>query len=290
MSLRPHGPGAAPRLLAAVVGAAAVVAALQSGGAAPSRDETAPVVALSSPPPPVAVPPAQGSGWLLRSGGWFIRVDGAEIELPPLSPPEAEAIPSPLASNASRFDALIISNALQHGFDWRLIAALIYEESGFKPESRSPKGAVGLMQVRPIAAEQIGMERFEAPADNIEAGVKYLRHLDHMFDQARGDDRLGLILAAYNMGPAHVRDAQWLAQYYGYDPNRWRLSMDRILPLLEEPIIHKALPAGYAQGRATVSYVERVLKRFRQYQREKADVADVTADALSSSPGRFGSG
>ena len=286
MSMRPQGFVGAPRLVAAVMGVAAVALALQPGGAAPDRDESASVVAPSSPPP-LAAPVAKGSGWLLRTGGWYIRVDGAEIELPGFAAAPVEPMPS---SPARTIDELIIANAKQQGFDWRLIAALIFEESGFKPESRSPKGAVGLMQVRPIAAEQIGMARFEAPADNIEAGVKYLRYLDDMFDQARGDDRLSLILAAYNMGPAHVRDAQWLALHYGFDPNRWCLSMDRILPLLEEPQFHRALPAGFAQGRATVSYVERVLKRFRRYQRETPDLADIAAEAPSSSPGRLGNG
>lgn len=286
MSLRPQDSGGAPRLVAAVMGVVAVGLALQQGGVSPHPDTA---IAVAAPqvvaPAPATAPAPKGSGWLLRSGGWYIRVDGAEIELPSFARPEAENKLDDVACVASPFDHLIVANAKLHGFDWRLIAALIFEESRFKPESRSAKGAIGLMQVRPIAAEQIGMQHFEEPADNIQAGVKYLRHLDDMFDQARGDDRLGLILAAYNMGPAHVRDAQLLAQRYGYDPNRWQMSMERIIPLLEEPRFHKDLPAGFARGTDVVSYVDRVLKRYRQYQREMSDAPGITADALSSSAG-----
>jgi len=271
--------------VAAVLGVAAVVIALRQSGATPAPDlpawPTAVPSGASSAPP--ILPTVRGAGWLLRSGGWYIRVDGSEIEIPSFARAEpAEELES-VACSATPFDDLIIRNAKRHGFDWRLIAALIFEESRFKPDSRSPKGAVGLMQVRAIAAEQIGMDRFEAPADNIQAGVKYLRHLDDMFAAARGDDRLSLVLAAYNMGPAHVRDAQALAERYGYDPNRWQLSMERIVPLLEEARFHKDLPSGFAKGSEVVSYVARVLKRYGQYQREMSDAPAITADALSTS-------
>jgi len=274
----------APRGLAVVLGGAAVAIALQTREKPPELPTTE-ELAVGEPEPTGSNPPAPtnlGSGWLLRSGGWYIRVDGAEIELPSF----ARATPDPkleeIACPLSPFDDLIVRQAKLHGFDWRLIAALIFEESRFKPDSLSSKGAVGLMQVRAIAAEQVGMERFHAPSDNIQAGVKYLRHLDGLFDSARGEDRLRLVLAAYNMGPSHVRDAQSLAQRYGYDPNRWNFSMDRILPLLEEPRFHKDLPSGFARGRDTVSYVDRVVRRYEQYQREMSDAPAITADALSS--------
>ena len=225
--------------------------------------------------------------WALRSGGWYIRVDGAEVPLPTFA--ELTAVPprASLATALSPFDHLIVHHAKAEGFDWRLIAALMFEESRFDPNSRSDKGAYGLMQVRPIAAEAVGAQHFTAPDDNVKTGVRYLHQLDGIFKEARGRDRLRLVLAAYNMGPGHVRDAQTLARRFGYDPNRWEDAMELMLPLLEEPNIAKQLPNGFAKGRDTIAYVERILER---YQRYKAQAVGLDDDALSSSEGSAANG
>lgn len=287
-----------------ILTATAVGTALTRREDAAGRSGQTPVPSVSATSDVASAQPpnAAGSGWVLRSGGWYIRVDASDVELPPLSeaaPHAAEVEKDPrqepapvLANGRLPFDELILRNAQQHGFDWRLIAALIFEESRFKPESRSTQGAIGLMQVRPIAAEQIGMDKFDEPADNIRAGVKYLRYLDDQFADARGDDRLSLVLAAYNMGPAHVRDAQSLAEYYGFDPNRWQMSMERILPLLEDPEVHKFLASGFAKGTDVVDYVDRVRRRFAQYRRDLTELPGNSAEAVSNvrptDPGELG--
>jgi membrane-bound lytic murein transglycosylase F len=205
----------------------------------------------------------------LRVDGWVIAVEGLDA-----SKPEAAA-PRPIARvrvarrpTVSRYEHLIRWHAASHGFDWRLVEALIHEESRFRADAVSTKGAVGLMQVREIAAADVGETRFHEPDDNIRTGVRYLKRLDAMFPAAYGRDRLALVLAAYNAGPAHVQDAQVLARAYGFDPHRWEGSMARMIPLLEDPTFHRRLPAGYAQGRAVVTYVERILAR---YERAKAE-------------------
>lgn len=208
--------------------------------------------------------------------GWVIEVEGvAAAILPPSGPrrrPSVAAVGRSVRPPLSRYDHLIHWHASSHGLDWRLVAALIQEESGFRPEAVSPRGAIGLMQVRPIAAEDVGESDFSAPNDNIRTGVRYLKRLEAMFAPvAQGRDRLGLVLAAYNMGPAHVRDAQALARHYGFDPNRWENAMARILPLLEDPRFHRRLPAGYAQGRRTVTYVERILGRYERFRVEAGE-------------------
>ena len=223
-----------------------------------------PVVAASVPAPQMPEPRT----WALRAGGWYIRVDGTEIAIPTFDEQTAAPPRASLAVSLSPFDHLILHHAAAEGFDWRLIAAVIFEESHFNPSSRSDKGAYGLMQVRPIAAEAVGEESFKAPDDNVRTGVRYLRQLDEMFNDAQGTDRLGLVLAAYNVGPGHVRDAQLLARNFGYDQNRWRDGIDLMLPLLEEPAIYQQLPNGFAHGNDTVAYVERVLQRYRRYKRD----------------------
>jgi len=271
--------GGAVRVLALAAAGAAVVAVLQR---APTRQLEERSVDAARPPSATdpAVPPRS---WVLHTGGWYIRVDGAEIPLPTLAEQTASRPRASGAMALSPFDHLIVHHAKEEGFDWRLITALIFEESRFDPTSESDKGAYGLMQVRPIAAEAVGAERYAEPDDNVRTGVRYLRQLDTMFSDAPDHDRLSLVLAAYNMGPGHVRDAQTLARQLGYDPNRWEGAMAAMLPLLEDPDVYTQLPNGFAKGRDAVGYVHRILVRYHQYQRETADSLDLNADALSTS-------
>lgn len=229
---------------------------------------------------PAPEPPAPRA-WALRSGGWYIRVDATEIVIPTVDEQTAAPPRASLAVSLSPFDRLIVHHANAEGFDWRLIAAVIFEESRFDPSSRSDKGAVGLMQVRPIAAEAVGADHFKAPDDNVKTGVRYLRQLDEMFHEAAAEERLGLVLAAYNVGPGHVRDAQLLARRFGYDPNRWQDGIDLMLPLLEEPAIYEQLANGFAHGSDTVAYVQRILERYKRYKRE---MPAHDAEAVSSTP------
>lgn len=209
--------------------------------------------------------------WSLQAGGWFIRVDGAEVDLPSLAqqttPPRLIRGPQPL----SPYDYLIAHHAEAQGLDWRLVAALIFEESRFDPAAESDAGAYGLMQVRPIAAAAVGAHSFKAPGDNIRTGARYLRQLSETFTESHGGEHLALVLAAYNIGPGHLHDAQRLARRVGYDPNVWDESMELVLPLLEQPAIcvqPKLVAKGCARGRDTVAYVGRVLARYEMYRRQ----------------------
>lgn len=217
----------------------------------------------------------------VRVDGWIIEVDqvaAIETEPPAEVLPRVAVVRRSPGATISNWDRLIHHHAAAEGLDWRLIAALIFEESRFKSDSVSPKGAVGLMQVRPVAAEDVGETFFREPADNIRTGIRYLKRLDGMFAAAAGRDRLAIVLAAYNMGPAHVQDAQLLARQYGFDPHRWDNALALMLPLLEDSDFHRRLPAGYAQGRATVTYVERILTRFERYKAEADAVPGLASD------------
>ncbi len=286
MLRRPSFISGALRGVAAGLGGAAIAVVLHWGVAErPSGDPPAPVAhepAAAEPapvaPPRPAPPVAPSRSWALQTGGWYIRVDGADVALPTVRELTAARPRVSLTWSISPFDHVIAYHAKAEGFDWRLIAALIFEESRFNPNSESDKGAVGLMQVRPIAAEAVGAARFTAPDDNIKTGLQYLKQLDEMFHAATGNDRLRLVLAAYNIGPGHVRDAQTLARRFGYDPNRWEDAMDLMLPLLEQPRIYEHLPNGFAKGRDTVAYVQRILDRYRRY----TAAASPDSEALSS--------
>jgi len=268
----PFGLSGALRWGAAVVGMAALAVVLQPQHAKRSL-AAAPSAPGSVDPQPDAL--QRPGTWSLRAGGWYIRVDGAEVPVPALSDLTAAPPRARLAITISPFDRLIAHHAEAEGFDWRLIAALIFEESGFNPFSRSDKGAVGLMQVRPIAAESVGADHFKTPADNVQAGVRYLRQLDEMFHTVTGRERLPIVLAAYNIGPGHVRDAQMLARRFGYDPNRWESALELMLPLLEQPSLYAPLSNGYAKGSETVAYVRRILDRYERYRVQTAMPVDV---------------
>jgi membrane-bound lytic murein transglycosylase F len=167
----------------------------------------------------------------------------------------------------SRYDPLIVRYAEEAGFDWRLVAALIFEESRFNHKQVSERGAYGLMQITPIAAQEIGVKKYTAPRDNIEAGVKYLQTLARQFPYGPRKDRLALVLASYLLGPGRVEDAQQLARMQGYDPHCWSESMEQVLPLLEDPVYYRDTRYGYAPGTYAVRYVNAVLRRYALYTR-----------------------
>jgi soluble lytic murein transglycosylase-like protein len=104
-----------------------------------------------------------------------------------------------LGERAAQFDALIEENAQAHGVNPHLVLAVIQQESGFNPKARSHKGAMGLMQLMPATAEELGVSDPYNPSENIRGGVAYLKGLLVKFQQ-----NVELALAAYNAGPTAV--------------------------------------------------------------------------------------
>jgi membrane-bound lytic murein transglycosylase F len=170
-----------------------------------------------------------------------------------------------MAKRLSRYDHLIARRAEEAGFDWRLVAALIFEESRFDNQRVSEAGAYGLMQITPMAAQDMGVKNYTAPRGTITAGVKYLQTLARQFPYGHPDDRLALILAGYFLGAGHVEDAQRLARVLGYDPHCWEESMELVLPLLEDPAHYTQTQYGSAPGSRAVHYVNAIQKRYALY-------------------------
>lgn len=139
-------------------------------------------------------------------------------------------IKNPLAGNPGKklaaYAPLFKEYAAEYGFDWRLISAMAFQESGFDQSKVSPEGAVGIMQVRPDTAAdpQVGIPDISSVENNIQAGVKYLKFLqDQYFDDAAilPRDQVRFSLAAYNAGPVRMRRARKKALNMHLDPNRW---------------------------------------------------------------------
>lgn len=155
------------------------------------------------------------------------------------------------------------------GWDWRLIAAQCYQESGFDPNARSWAGACGLMQIMPATAAHLGLSqsRIYEPNDNIAAAARYLHELRGMFAAVRDrEEQTKFVLAAYNAGPGHVQDAMALARKYGRNPHSWAEVSYYILHLSEarfyrDPVVKH----GYMIGEETYNYVLSVWERWRAY-------------------------
>ena len=169
----------------------------------------------------------------------------------------------------SKYDALFQKYAPVARWDWRLMAAQCYQESCFDPQARSWAGARGLMQIMPKTAAHLGlpMEQIHDPEANISAAARYLQQLMQTFgDIPNVHERQNFVLAAYNGGAGHVRDAMALARKHGADTRTWG-SVSRYLALLSNPEYYRdpVVKNGYMRSSETIDYVERIRSRYSQY-------------------------
>lgn len=163
-----------------------------------------------------------------------------------------------LRSRLPKYQPIIQSTADDYGFDWRFIAAQIYQESHFNPMAKSHAGAYGLMQLTEKTAAQFGINDIYDPEENIRAGVRHLRYLYDYFREAEGEDRLYLALAAYNIGQGHLMDARRLAERQQLDPDKWS-SVSETLPLLRQSKYYKQSIYGFCRGDEPVKYVKQTM-------------------------------
>ncbi len=170
----------------------------------------------------------------------------------------------------SAYDAIIKEESEKHNFDWRLIAALIYQESRFLPEVESWAGAIGLMQLMPQTAESFGVEKITSPQDNIQGGLKFLIWLNRRFedDIPDPDERLKFVLASYNVGPGHVEDAMRLAKKNNKNPHIWDDNVDYYLLNKSKPSFYNdpVVKYGYCRGEEPYHYVNDILERYTHYK------------------------
>lgn len=169
----------------------------------------------------------------------------------------------------SVYDNLFKAAQSVTGWDWRLIAAQCYQESAFDPNARSSVGAQGLMQLMPSTAREMGVEPHEIflPEQNVDAGARYIARLNHLFaDIRQPEERIRFVLASYNGGSFHIRDAMALARKNGRNPHRWDEVAPYVLALQKrEYYTDPVVKYGYMIGSETVNYVQRILLRWRDY-------------------------
>jgi len=148
------------------------------------------------------------------------------------------------------------------GLDWRLLAAVSYQESLWQPEATSKTGVRGLMMLTNDTAADMGVEDRLNPAQSIQGGSRYLAQIKNRLPQTiKEPNRTWFALAAYNIGLGHLHDARALAQAEGLNPDRWSDVMP-MLPLLMQKQWHEKTRYGYARGGETVHYVHSVRRYY----------------------------
>jgi len=148
--------------------------------------------------------------------------------------------------------------ALQYHLDWRLLAAMGYQESKWDPAAVSLSGARGLMQMTADTAAMVRFGDRHDPQASINGGAKYLARVVEMVPgRIPEPDRTWLAVAAYNVGYGHVEDARVLAQQTGRNPDRWQ-DVRATLPLLSQEKWYSRTRHGYARGWEPVRYVDNV--------------------------------
>jgi membrane-bound lytic murein transglycosylase F len=166
----------------------------------------------------------------------------------------------------SGYDELIRNQAESRGLDWRLVAALVYQESRFDPQAVSSAGAIGLMQVVPDFAADQADSLFD-PGANVRAGLRLLKGTYDGFAYLDSLERIRFTLAVYHAGYGHVTDARRIAMDLGRDPDLWAGSLDDALPRLMERSWYGESRHGFYRGAETVRYVEEIMNRFAMYAR-----------------------
>lgn len=166
-------------------------------------------------------------------------------------------------SYISPYDEIIRENADSLGWDWRLLAAVIYQESRFRHNVRSRRGAEGLMQMMPHTARRMEVEDLTDPSESIRAGAKYLKLLESYYYKWTDDsvERRKMTIAAYNAGEGRIRDCINYALWKGLKVSSWK-DVAAVIPEMDDDSILEldTVKAGRFKGKETVAYVDSVME------------------------------
>lgn len=168
-----------------------------------------------------------------------------------------------------QYDDLLKRYSAELNWDWRLLASQAFQESRLKPEARSWAGAVGILQLMPATARQFGVQNILDAEQNIQGAIKFLKWLNEFWSERIPDERerLKFILASYNSGAGHVKDAQRLTEKYGGNPQAWDdVSYWLLQKSTQQYSTDPVVKFGYCRGTEPVNYVNLILERFEHYK------------------------
>ena len=180
--------------------------------------------------------------------------------------------------------------ALETGLDWRLLAAIGYQESHWDPKAVSPTGVTGIMMLTKAAAKDLGVKSRTDPKESILGGARYILLVrEKIPDRIPEPDRLWMALAGYNVGFGHLEDARILTERHRDDPDKW-VDVKKYLPLLSKKKYYKTVKHGKARGREPVDYVDNIRSYYDllvwETNRQKVPVASGIPAQLTA-PGAF---
>jgi len=152
--------------------------------------------------------------------------------------------------------------AEEKAMDWRLLAAVGYQESHWNPRAVSPTGVRGLMMLTHVTAKEMGVKNRLDPIQSISGGASYLQRTKARIPKdIQEPDRTWFALASYNVGFGHLEDARIITEQQGGDPDRW-IDVKERLPLLQNKKWYKNTKYGYARGYEPVLYVQNIRRYY----------------------------
>ena len=161
-------------------------------------------------------------------------------------------------SRLPRYRAWFEQAGKEWGIDWRLLAAIGYQESHWRSQAISPTGVRGIMMLTQDTADYLGLDDRVDPQSSIFGGAQYFaRQTERIAETVDEPDRTWMALAAYNVGFNHVKDARWIVEQLGGNPNAW-VDLSKALPLLAQRKWYTRVPYGYARGWEPVLYVNNI--------------------------------
>ena len=166
----------------------------------------------------------------------------------------------------SPYDEIVQQEVKPYHFDWRLIVSQMYQESRFDPHASNPTGALGLMQMLPKTAKELGVTNLTEPEQAISSGVRYLDWTRNRFSKDLPvQEQIFFSLASYNAGYGHVKDAQRLARKMGLRDDKWFNNVERAMLLLQQRKYYQHARFGYVRGSEPVAYVRKIHQRYLSY-------------------------
>lgn len=198
-----------------------------------------------------------------------------------LNPINIAVFQQKIETDLPRFKPIFEEAGRRYLLDWRLLAAMSYQESYWNPAAVSPTGVRGIMMLTEVTAEHLGVNNRLDPTQSIHGGAAYLRSLHNNIPAAITEpDRTWMALAAYNVGFGHLEDARIITQTQKGDPNQWSDVKER-LPLLSKAAWHTKTRYGYARGYEPVEFVTRIRTYFEVLRKfDDDDRARRSTDAL----------
>ena len=170
----------------------------------------------------------------------------------------------------SPYDSLLRAEADSIGWDWKLLAALVWTESHFHIEASSPRGASGLMQMMPATAARYGADDLLDPQQSIRAGTRYLKRLGEFFEGNSADkgELCKFVLAAYNAGHGRIKDCIRYASLKENFNGRWEDVVGVIPEMRDSSILDvDTVRLGIFKGYETIAYVDGVLSVYEEFKR-----------------------